>query len=176
MFEHLLDYSKILVTGPQRSGTRIAAKMIAKDTKHRYVDEKEFGVHSAGGFKLIMDHESNISVHCPGMCHIIHKYSAEDTMIVMMRRSVEDIIASQDRVGWDNGVLDELMKYGVKYEHLRWHAKNGKPIAQMKYDVWEDEQQPKIIHSLEIEYEWLSGHPLWIPKEERKNFTVEQTK
>jgi hypothetical protein len=42
MFEHLAVHSKIVVTGPQRSGTRIASQMIASDTGHEFVDEVDF--------------------------------------------------------------------------------------------------------------------------------------
>ena len=41
VFEYLLHYHYVIVTGPQRSGTRIGAKMIAYDTGYTYVDEAE---------------------------------------------------------------------------------------------------------------------------------------
>ena len=46
MFEHLEKFPRILVTGPQRSGTRIAATMIAEDTGHWFVGEEGIGVDS----------------------------------------------------------------------------------------------------------------------------------
>lgn len=175
MFDHLKGYQKILVTGPQRSGTRIAAKMIASDTGHRYIDEVEFITHSISTFDSIMSHEIDIVVQCPGMCHVIHKYSTNDTLIVLMRREVVDIIASQERVDWTNGALDEMRKYGIPYNQLRAAIKKGVIVSQMKYDFWEKEQRDVIENFLELKYLSLSSHKLWVPKEERVRFTEMQT-
>lgn len=40
MFESLKKHKKILVTGPQRSGTRITSQIISKDTNYFLYDEK----------------------------------------------------------------------------------------------------------------------------------------
>ena len=50
MFEYLKEFPVVLVTGPQRSGTRICAKMIAHDTGHRFVDERE--IHTDSLYEL----------------------------------------------------------------------------------------------------------------------------
>jgi hypothetical protein len=96
-------------------------------------------------------------------------------MIVLMKRSIEDIIASEKRIGWEFGALDELWKYGVAYNELRREAAEGIPISIRKYEYWEKEQKDRIINSLELEYETLSAHPLWLPKETRADFAPEQT-
>lgn len=174
MFEALKDYKRILVTGPQRSGTRIAAKMIAADTGYEYIDETEFGVHSRKGLRNLLC-RSYIVVHCPALCRTIVNYSDEETMIVLMRRSIEDIIASEKRIGWEFGALDELWKYGVAYNELRREAAEGIPISIRKYEYWEKEQKDRLFNSLELEYETLSAHSLWLPKETRADFAPEQT-
>lgn len=178
MFEHLSSYSKILVTGPQRSGTRIAAEMIAEDTGLRYIDEEEFGVRSKKNFNKLLANESNIVVQCPGMCRIIHEHSASDTLIVMMIRDVEDIVASEERVDWIHGYWDELVKYGIPHTNsdLRTARREGVRPSVLKYDFWEKEQRDKITNYMELEYESLAEHSMWIPKEDRKNFTEKQTK
>src|SRR5579875_68345 len=53
MFEHLAVHPMIVVTGPQRSGTRIAARMIAADTGHRFVDETEFLIKDEARFRAL---------------------------------------------------------------------------------------------------------------------------
>ena len=175
MFEHLIQFTQILVTGPQRSGTRIAAKMIANDTGYRYVDETEYGVHSQKQFKKLQREEFFVA-HCPGMNHVIHNYSTEDNLVVMMYRDIEDIIASEERVHWFYGIYDELLKYGIPYDELNQYAKTGvPPISGLKYQKWENEQRDRIINFWDLEYESLSEHPLWIAKEDRKDFAAEQT-
>ena len=175
MFEELKDYQAILVTGPQRSGTRIAAKMIAIDTGHKYIDETEFGVHSRKGLKALMRKE-RIVIQCPALCRHVHNFSTAATWIVLMRRSIEDSIASEKRIEWEFGALDELWKYGVEYNRLRYEAEKGKPISARKYEYWENEQRDQLFNYLEIDYESLSAHPLWLPKEYRINFEPYQTK
>jgi len=174
MFEHLRHYNQILVTGPQRSGTRIAAKMIAADTDYRYVDETEFGVHSHKKFRQLIGEEL-VVVQCPGMCHVIHNYSTEDNLIVMMMRDVDDILASEQRIGWFYGIYDELLKYSIPYDELHEYAKTGRPVSELKYEMWENEQYNRIFNYCLLEYESLSEHSLWIPKALRADFTPVQT-
>lgn len=177
-FTNLKKYKRILVTGPQRSGTRITAKMITQDTRHRYVDEEEFSTHSVFTFNIIISHESNIVVQCPGMCHIIHKYSADDLLIVMMIRDIDDIVASEKRVDWVVGYYDELLKYGYPSLNtmLRKARRDGVLISELKYKFWKKIQRDMVENYIELEYESLCDHPLWMPKELRKNFDVRQTK
>jgi hypothetical protein len=174
-YRYLKKYDKILVTGPQRSGTRIAAKMIANDTGRDYVDENNYRVASEKYFAKWVK-KGNCVIHCPAMMRYIHKYSADDTLIVVMIREPEDIIASQKRVDWHNGILDELYKYGVAWKDLRFYAAwERPPICILKYNWWAFDQKYKVKNYLELWYEDLAEHPMWIPKELRKDFTTTQT-
>jgi len=163
MFENLKKYNKILVTGPQRSGTRIAAKIIALDTDYAYIDEEEFKVSNLDQLKEILKRKK-IVVQCPGVSAWIQKFSADDTLIVFMKRDAEDILASQKRINWQQKT--EVSKYN----------KSGGIISLIKYNEWEGRQRPIIKHWLELEYESLVKHSLWIPKEKRTNFKYDQTK
>ena len=163
MFEYLRKYNKILVTGPQRSGTRIAAKAIALDTGYTYIDEKEFKVSNLNQLREILK-KDKIVIQCPGVSAWIQKFSSEDTLIIFMKRDTEDILASQKRINWQQKT--EVSKYN----------RSGGIICLIKYDEWERQQRPIIKHWLELEYESLAKHPLWIPKEKRLNFKARQTK
>ena len=161
MFEWMTQFDKILVTGPQRSGTRICARMIAHDTGYRYVDEKEIAV---GHRDLLEALSGKFVVQCPALCHCVHEFSADDTLIILMRRKIEDIIASQERIEWGN-----------EQDQLRRHYGGVEgPISMVRYRFWEQYQRPRIRHVLEVEYESLSGHSLWIPREARFNFAPDQ--
>ena len=174
MFEHLIQYQQIFVTGPQRSGTRIAAKMIAEDTGYEYIDEHEFGIHSKKQFKKIARRDYSV-IQCPGVNHVIDQVSTTDNLVVMMIRDIDDILASEKRIGWFYGVYDELIKYDIPYEELNQHAKTGCPVALLKYDLWETELKDRIFNYFELDYDSLSDHPLWVPKELRTDFGAEQT-
>ena len=54
VFEHLLNFAVVLVSGPQRSGTTICAKMIAHDTGHTYIPESEYQFHDEAAFRAIV--------------------------------------------------------------------------------------------------------------------------
>ena len=52
-------------------------------------------------YELSMYCKTNrIVIQCPTLCRHIHFFSAPDTVIILMRRKVEDIIASQRRIQW----------------------------------------------------------------------------
>lgn len=180
MFKHLAKHDVILVSGPQRSGTRIAAQMIAADTGHRYVDEREYGVHDTIGFMWALDFYNQIVVHCPSMSHIVDKVVSKAELVVWMIRNLDDIRASEIRVNWTIGVYKELYNYGVGSTDNTGPAiryrKHGGQIAPLKYAHWWSVQRDKCPNWLEIEYESLAQHELWVSKENRENFKTEQTK
>uniref|UniRef100_A0A6H1ZK16 Putative sulfotransferase domain contining protein n=2 Tax=viral metagenome TaxID=1070528 RepID=A0A6H1ZK16_9ZZZZ len=161
MFSQLRKFEKILVTGPQRSGTTICAKMISEDTGHKLILEEVFG-NSLESFSIIVRGEINFVIQCPAMNKYIHRFDDDITAIILMRRNVDDIIASEKRIAWEG--TSELKRYGL----------SAGIIADIKYNYWNTYQKHKITNAFEIEYEDLAVHPLWVPKEERRNFTSRQ--
>ena len=169
MFGFLKPFRKILVTGPQRSGTRICAKMIAHDLNLTYIDENDIGwtapsIQRKDEFVRILRKCTGFVVQAPAMAHACHVVPDHETAVVFMRRDIEDIIASQERIGWDHEEA-ELAKYGGTFG----------PIAEVKYDCWTRFQRDQIPHAFEMEYEALARHSLWIPKEKRGDFLAGQT-
>ena len=119
MFEELGTYRVVLVTGPQRSGTRIAARMIAADSGLRYVDEDEFGVYNHKRLRAIIAQAEGVVIQCPAMCHMVHKVAAEDVLVVMMMRDVDDIVASEKRIDWTIGPYQELKRFQLNSKAAR---------------------------------------------------------
>ena len=158
MFESLTKYKRIYVTGPQRSGTRICTKMIALDTEYRYIDEKEINIDDISKIPDI----NGIVVHCPALLHKCVQLADEDSLIVVMIRDVDDIIASQKRIGWG---CEEL-------ELENYHEKGR--VSEVKFRYWNIEKL-LIPNYLEVEYESLKGHEMWVDKPDRKNFAFNQT-
>ena len=174
MFEHLSDYNCILVTGPQRSGTRIATQMIALDTGHTCLEEETFNVHDEQHFQALLS-EHRVVVQCPTMCHTIHEYAGDGTLVVLLMRDTGDILASEQRIEWTNGPYHELMNYGMSSRQARSYRLRGGEIAPIKYAHWREHQRDLIEDYIELEYESLAGHPLWVPKKQRADFGVRQT-
>ncbi len=170
MFEYLANFGVVLITGPQRSGTTICTRMVAHDTGLRYVDEAEYGIHDEDAWRGLIADGGNIAVHCPAMCHAVHGLADDARVaVILMRRDLRNIIASQERIGWtEREEPRELAKYGAAYG----------PVALVKWDHWERGQRDlfPVERRFEIEYESLAGHPLWISQPQRTYFGHRQTR
>lgn len=159
MFEKYKDYKKIVVTGPQRSGTTIASHMIAKDLGYEHIDETKFGVHNGNVFRKILNDRENIVIQAPGLFQDCMAIKDEDVLVVVMKRNIKDIIASQERIKWayEKG---ELSKFGLE---------NG-IISKVKYDYFKTHKPKNYV---ELRYSDLKRHPLYV--ENRKRFSPKQT-
>lgn len=164
MFTALNRYRKILVTGPQRAGTTIAARMISADTGMRYVDEDEFLRDRRDLLAPFLESDEPMVIQCPALCRYAHELVNDRDAVVLMRREPADIIASQRRIGWNAERL-ELSRYGLK-EGV---------IARVKYAYWETHQRQRIVNAIELPYESLAGHRLWVDPLQRSNFAPRQT-
>ena len=169
LFDFLKPFSKIYVTGPQRSGTRVAAKMIARDLGLRYIDEDVIGfqalaVQNMAEFYRILNEDDGFVMQAPATAYACQE-APDDVAVVFIVRDIDDIIASQERIGWT-----ELYE---SIELARYGASEG-PIAQVKYDAWQWQKQ-ELAHPFELEYEDLATHPMWVTKEKRGEFSAGQT-
>lgn len=164
MFEWLSNFDTVLVTGPQRSGTRITAKMIAYDIGLEFVDEDEIGWDGFYRLAPIIESKRRVVIQCPALCRYAHMFNYDNLAVVLMRRKLEDIIASQKRIGW---VWEWL-------ELVRYDLSEG-VIAKVKYQFWDQYQKERIRHPFEVKYEDLTGHPLWLEKDLRQKFLARQT-
>lgn len=161
--KELQRYQVILVSGPQRSGTRIAAKILAADLDYAYIDENEIKVDSLNALCKIVKIDGCKVIQCPALSRYVHFLASQDIAAVFMMRDVDDIIASQGRIGWESE-LPELLRYG---------RLAGEP-AKIKYHMWARSGH-LLQHCFELQYLDLRGHELWIDKEHRKNFGPLQT-
>jgi hypothetical protein len=175
MFEHLVKHDIILVSGPQRSGTRIATRMIAADTGYRYIDEDLYEVYNTEQFFSITRQMHKVVVHCPSMSHVMQLVATDDILVVWMIRNLDDIAASEKRVNWCIGPYAELANLGLGPLQAKRYRRHGGQIAPLKYAHWWGFQREQITHWLELEFKSLARHPLWIPKTQRLDFTEKQT-
>ena len=160
-------WANILVTGPQRSGTTLIAHALAQDLGLLYYDEDDIGWEGCSqnneeALRQVFAYADGCVVQAPACAHICHTLP-EDTIVVFVRRDVQDIEKSQKRIGWAYEQI-ETDKYPPEYHRGS--------IAETKYHYWESIQQGQIERSYEIEYESLKDHPLWI--EDKQEFTARQ--
>lgn len=161
-FANLIWFTRIYVTGPQRSGTTICARMICHDTGYQYIDSEQVNSHDGTWVRKHNAEKTRFVQHCPFLLRTIAGVSTVRTLVVVMRRDVDDIVASQHRIGW----LDSK-------ERARWPGVTFNGIAARKYAYWETHKE-HVRHYLEVEYESLREHPLWVPRQRRKAFGKRQ--
>jgi len=159
----------VLVTGPQRSGTTVAAKMLANILGWGHIDEEEFRWESRGLFEEVIK-KDNLVIQAPCLSCIAHEYSAS-LYIVFMVRPLLDIYASEERIGW------KFSDYELKWNVKKFHdiPEEIKTPAEAKYYVWQNMQKPFIQNFVELKYSDLEGHPLFLSKDQRIGFGPKQT-
>jgi hypothetical protein len=167
MFEQLSGHSKIVVTGPQRSGTRIAAQMIAHDTGLRFIDETEFLIKDEDLFHEMVDQRDGFVAQAPHMLKDLVDRPMAGVLVVLMRRDLDRIHASAERIGWER-------VYGGNTTELRTFGLTEGDSAAVKYAYWDSHVKPEP--HLEVEYESLRDHPLWLQEDVRKDFGPLQTR
>jgi hypothetical protein len=89
-----------------------------------------------------------------------------DILVVLMRRDLDQIHRSAQRIGWAKdlgGNTTELRKFGL----------SEGDSAAVKYAYWD--QHTKSVPFIELEYESLTGHPLYVPAALRRDFGPLQT-
>lgn len=195
MFEKILTANRpggcfppaVMVTGPQRSGTRIAAKMAAVDLGYCFADEREIqvgklrqavevlvsGAHMGGGVVL----------HAPALCAESHLLWDRNlcpvrVAVVVVIRDLNEIAASCRHLKWS--ATGEINKYRGRPEFAPYLI-SGAHVAQWKYDVLQLYQRP-LIRTLvgegyyySVGYRDLKHHDLWVPDHERVGWEWDQT-
>ena len=165
MFKYLEDYARVLVTGPQRSGTRICAQMIAHDTGFAYFDEFDVAMDSVLTLMGVLETRSPCVVQCPALCRYVHRIADSDTAVVLLRRPLEEIHRSLKRIRWRWEWL----------EQARYTDKTGTSSAELKYSFWDSHQRSRIENAIEVEYESLRTHPMWLAPSSREQFQAADT-
>lgn len=167
MFDFLKKHERIMVTGPQRSGTTISTKIIATELNYKFLKEEEFGTHNFNRFYRLITSNGTKVIQAPALSHICHLLP-DEIAIVFIMRNIEDIKKSEHRVNWHSRFAH------TEYKNYFVSPTSESHIAEIKYNTWNTYQKPKIKHWYEIQYEDMSKHPLWIDKDYRKHFGMRQ--
>lgn len=158
LLKELKKYDKIVVTGPQRSGTTIAMEIIAKELNYIPVREEEFETDNLHIFFKILEN-NKIVIQAPALSYIVGEL--KNVAVVFMYRNLEEISKSEDKINWKEN-------FGV-YESMKYF-RNTKFSAHLKIEMWEIIQKPKLgENSFNFNYKDLSKHSLFL--ENREHFT-----
>lgn len=170
----LKAFDAVLVTGPQRSGTTIAARMIAHELGYRYVDEDDIGIHHPGRAYEIMK-QGGVVLQAPGLCHVAHNFTIRlNYCVVLMRRPLEDISKSEQRIRWRE-LYGGLNLFTEQRKYANAFGICGDNIALIKYYVFDTIQKPMLGNrAFDLDYDSLKEHPMW--QDERADFGARQYK
>ena len=181
------QYKKILVTGPHGAGNKITTKVIAND-----FNIKEIRGEYAWGLDEYYDEDGLITFHRdnkdsefvafgPSQSGHLHRIvdELEDVLVVFMYKNLNTIERYTERNPF---VREQSHRYEwglyrqVVMEDFPESANYlRKSMEQLTYHIWENHQRSIIPNWVEIKHQSLEGHPLWVGKEERKNFKEWQT-
>jgi len=141
----------IIVTGPQRSGTTIAAHIIAEQTGGVYVDELEY----------CLPLPDKAVVQAPFLLHQVLEasYMIPNVRFAFMYRAPGDIVASMERVEWYADWYEDPDFYPTYVKHCYEYIDLLK--RTLREDQWFDVQYESLVH-----------HPLFVRN--RAGFTVKQ--
>ncbi len=164
------EYTKILVCAPQRSGTRFITKAISHDLNLTFKDQLFVDPDNDARRDLaatIIRDEDKFVLMCTAVFHVIHLLAKDDTLVVLVNRSVDDTVASGVRVNWENGRNQQKL--------LPPRFRNLDVSSCVARRMYFDKIQREFIENLiEIDYDDQKDHPLFIPKEARAGFTWSQ--
>ena len=168
-------FSKIIVTGPQRSGTTFTSKVIAKDLGFKCIDEREFNnTQFEQAFDLVKE-TPNVVIQSPAISHMCHHWALiENCCVIWMIRDTEQILSSPRtkkwmKWGWDQHEIDT---YSKSFPNLKIKYNN---MWEMKHKIWEKFQSPLLPNSFNLEYNSLSGHKDWVDLKDRTWSSLKQT-
>ena len=156
----------IIVTGCQRSGTAIVTEILAKKYNLTRLGDRDLMFKDFPKLRTLL--ANNITKFIAQMptalnCWLDLWHTYPQVHFVGVMRDTEDIIASMKRIEWrkdDFYHWPDYMYDTVEYQKGQW--------SLMK-DILPDTAWT------EVEYESFKDNPLFIEKELRKDFTVNQT-
>jgi hypothetical protein len=157
----------LIVTGCQRSGTVLVTRALAYDLNLEVLGDRDFTPNVTGIEKLYTLIENGITdivIQMPTALNFfvdLH-HSIPDAHFVGVIRDTEDIIESMKRIKWQ---FDHHYHYiDFYYDHIKMMKGNWELLKNILPETcW-----------TEFKYESFRKHPLYVEKEQRKDFTVHQ--
>ena len=188
-------YKNILIVGPQRSGTTFTSRALANTLNFKNIDENAFRVKDAITCKQIMKIGNNV-IQAPGLTHVAQVLVNDNDLVIFMVRKWSDIIKSVYRKNkfLSNWVLMNHMYDYNLYNYIHPHktrlqidvpevekyfdkyVNKDSYYLDVIYKIWDHYQKSQIKNWIQLDYESMKSHPMWLDKDKRKNFHPKQIK
>lgn len=175
----IFSFSKVLVTGPHRAGTRVAARIVSFDFGLQYVDEFVVGFDNGDLIRSFLG-RGNCVVHSPTFLDRAFELPG-DVLVVVMSRDPGEIRASELRLyelqPKGVGVDWRVNTYVDRERYRRWGdlLDLDQHASVVKYEFYEKVFKPRAsCEFLLLDYESLSSHELWVEKSGRAGFRWNQ--
>lgn len=165
VIQSLSKYSKLIVSGCQRSGTTIFSQMLAQEFNFTWIDETDIANDWHEVYRLLGENGSFV-LQAPALSSRIDMIPEnKDCAIVWIRRPKSEVVRSMERINWGIHEAQEKRAY-VK----RWGYPSTQHIWDVKKDAWDTKQKPSLnVDWYEISYhsEYIEEHPLFKSKSSR---------
>ena len=184
LLECVPQFPCVVVTGPERSGTTIMTGMISYSTGYTNIPEETWDNDFESLWRLLRERD-RIVVHAPHLTYRVHEideHSHDRVLVVFMLRKIDDIVESQrncqwgsrsehcpddgDPRGWGNPA--SRWYDTVSYELFRDEIDPNAHLCLNRQRCWHLRQKDHVRNYVEVEYETLRSHPLWLNPEQRR--------
>ena len=159
----------IIVTGCQRSGTTIASHILANAKQYVVLEDSDW-MPSSAGLKslreLLESGRDRLVIQSPAALNNFHfiYHMLPQIQWIGVKRDKNEIIASMKRVKW---MQDDYPDYLPFYkDHIRFM---NTQLGLLKQLI------PETNYT-EVNFSELKEYPEFIPKNQRKDFTIKQTR
>jgi hypothetical protein len=139
--------------------------MIAHDTGHTYIDEARFGIWDGKRAISVAKVNSPCVIQGPGLL----ERAAFFDNVILMKRDVGEIAMSLART---RKIAERLF---VEYPEV-YLANSGRRtiLPILMHALFYRCTASRVKNLIEVSYEMLDQHPLWVPKEDRVDWKNRQ--
>lgn len=172
-------YSKIIVTGPPRSGTTISGLIIASELGYKFMDESWYDGNDSKKFMSLFWVPRNLVIHTTAFLrdlHTIDKFlKINNIPIVLVKRPTNEIVESMENSKkFDmgaltvNGVFTAMNEEAqeVLFKHYGRHDQPLPDIIYNHFEAFRYKFDENMLYS--IKYHSLKEHKLFVDKKERR--------
>jgi hypothetical protein len=158
--------------------------MLCWSTGYANVGEETWDNDFVSLWRLFRERD-RIVVHAPHLTYRVHeidRHCPDRVLVVFMLRAVDDIVASQRAVHWGSRsehCADDSDPKGwgnpasrwydsVSYELFRNEVDPAAHLCLNRQRFWHSWQKEFVRNYVEVEYEKLRTHPLWLEPPARR--------
>lgn len=170
------NFSKIIVTGPPRSGTTITARILAYNLKYKFIDETHYDGNDQNKFAFFLYHPRKMVIQMTAWTRDVHNlFFNQPTLIVLVKRNIQDILESmkytekflETNVGVDKGMFRGFNQDAINYILQHFGVENNQCLPEVIYKHFEENKNPYKNYQT-VNYDDFKNHKLFIKKKIRR--------